>query len=63
MLAVGVFLPAEDPNKYRADMFKSFPQWAAAQHDSWTSIAETFYLGPYNYVGIEKLAKAIAAVG
>ncbi len=63
VLAVGVFLPAEDPNKYRADMFKSFPQWAAAQHDSWTSIAETFYLGPYNYVGIEKLAKAIAAVG
>lgn len=62
VLAVGVFLPDEKAELYRDDIFKLFPQWAAAQNDSWISIAETFYLGPYNYVGIEKLAEAIAAI-
>jgi iron complex transport system substrate-binding protein len=62
VLAVGVFLPGEDAELYKADIFGNFPQWSAAQNDAWISIAETFYLGPYNYVGIEKLAEAIAAV-
>lgn len=62
VLAVGVFLPDENAELYRDDIFKLFPQWAAAQNDSWISIADTFYLGPYNYVGIEKLAEAIAAI-
>jgi iron complex transport system substrate-binding protein len=62
VLAVGVFLPGEDAELYKADIFSNFPQWSAAQNDAWISIAETFYLGPYNYVGIKQLAEAIAAV-
>jgi iron complex transport system substrate-binding protein len=62
VLAVGVFMPDENAELYAGDIFGTFPQWTAAQNDAWVSIAETFYLGPYNYVGIEKLAEAIAAV-
>lgn len=63
VLAVGVFLPGEDAELYAQDIFAQFPQWEAAKNNAWISIAESFYLGPYNSVGIQKLADAIAAIG
>ncbi|MCB1002348.1 MAG: ABC transporter substrate-binding protein [Acidimicrobiales bacterium] len=63
VLAVGVFLPGEDAELYAKDIFAQFPQWEAAKNNAWISIAESFYLGPYNSVGIQKLADAIAALG
>ena len=59
----GVFLPGEDAELYAQDIFAQFPQWDAAKNNAWISIAESFYLGPYNPVGIQKLADAIAALG
>ncbi len=59
VLVVGVFLPGEDPAAYAADILSQYPQWDAAVNDNWISIAESFYLGPYNYVGVEKLAAAV----
>ncbi len=63
VLAVGVFLPGEDAEQYAKDIFAQFPQWDAAKNNAWISIADSFYLGPYNSVGIQKLADAIAALG
>jgi iron complex transport system substrate-binding protein len=63
VLVVGVFLPGEDADVYAADIFAQYPQWDAAKNNAYISIAESFYLGPYNSIGIRKLADAISAVG
>ena len=62
MLLVGVFLPEEDADLYAQDIFAQYPQWDAAKNNAYASIAESFYLGPYNAVGIQKLNDAITAV-
>lgn len=63
LLVVGLFLPGEDADAYAEQIFAAYPQWDAAQANAYTSIAESFYLGPHNAVGIEKIAEAIAALG
>ena len=62
VLLVGVFLPDEDADLYAKDIFAQYPQWDAAKNNAYASIAESFYLGPYNAVGIQKLNDAITAV-
>ncbi len=62
VLLVGVFLPEEDADLYAQDIFAQYPQWDAAKNNAYASIAESFYLGPYNAVGIQKLNDAITAV-
>ncbi len=63
LLVVGLFMPGEDPDEYAAQIFAEFPQWDAAVNNAYTSVAETVYLGPYNAVGIQKIADALAAIG
>ncbi len=63
VLVVGLFMPGENADDYAAQIFAQYPQWDAAKNNRYTSIAETFYLGPYNAVGIQKIADAITAVG
>ena len=63
VLIVGIFMPGENVDEYAAQIFAQYPQWDAAKNNRYASIAETFYLGPYNAVGIQKIAEAIAAVG
>jgi iron complex transport system substrate-binding protein len=62
VLLVGVFMPEEDADLYAQDIFAQYPQWDAAKNNAYASIAESFYLGPYNAVGIQKLNDAITAV-
>ena len=63
VLVVGLFMPGENVDDYAKQIFAAYPQWDAAKNNRYTSIAESFYLGPYNAVGIQKIADAIAAVG
>ncbi len=63
VLVVGLFMPGENADDYAAQIFAQYPQWSAAQNNAYTSVAESFYLGPYNSVGIKKIADAIAALG
>ena len=62
VLLVGVFQPGEDADLYAKDIFAKYPQWNAAKNNAYASIAESFYLGPYNAVGIQKLNDAINTV-
>lgn len=61
VLIVGLFMPGENADDYAAQLFAQYPQWNAAKNNAYSSIAESFYLGPYNAVGIKKIADAIAA--
>ena len=62
VLVIGLFMPGERADDYAAQIFAQYPQWSAAQNNAYTSVAESVYLGPYNAVGIEKIADAIAAL-
>lgn len=62
VLVVGLFMPGENADDYAAQIFAQYPQWSAAKNNRYISIAESFYLGPYNAVAIEKIAAAIAQV-
>ena len=63
VLVVGLFAPGENADDYAKAIFAQYPQWNAAKTNTYISIAETIYLGPYNAEGIEKIAAAVAKVG
>ncbi|MEZ5236163.1 MAG: ABC transporter substrate-binding protein [Acidimicrobiales bacterium] len=63
VLVIGLFMPGEDAATYAEQLFAQFPQWDAAKNQRYASIAESFYLGPYNAVGIEKIAAVVAEAG
>lgn len=63
VLVIGLFMEGEDPAAYAEQIFAQFPEWSASKSKTFTSLAETFYLGPFNAVAIEKIADAIATLG
>ena len=63
VLVIGVYLPDDDPDAYAEALFAQYPQWTASQNKAYTVVAESVYLGPFNDVGIQKIADAIAAGG
>lgn len=63
VLVIGLFLPDEDADRYAEQIFAAYPQWDAAKGGVSTSVSDSFYLGPYNDVAIQRIADAIAAAG
>ena len=63
VLMVGLFFPGESAEDYAAAIFAQYPQWDAAKNNAFVAVSDSFYLGPYNAVGIQKIADAIAALG
>ncbi len=63
VLVIGLFMADEDAEAYAEQIFAQYPQWNAAQTNTWTTVAESFYLGPFNAVAIEKIGDAIAGLG
>ena len=63
VLMVGLFFPGESAEDYAAAIFAQYPQWDAAKNNAFVAVSDSFYLGPYNAVGIKKIADAIAALG
>jgi iron complex transport system substrate-binding protein len=63
VLMVGLFFAGENAADYAAAIFAQYPQWDAAKNNAFVAVSDSFYLGPYNAVGIQKIADAIAALG
>jgi iron complex transport system substrate-binding protein len=63
VLVIGLFLPDENADVYAEELFKQYPEWSASKTGTYTSVADSFYLGPLNAVAIEKIGKAIASLG
>ena len=63
VLMVGLFFAGESAEDYAAAIFAQYPQWDAAKNNAFVAVSDSFYLGPYNAVGIQKIADAIAGLG
>ena len=63
VLVIGLFMEGEDAAAYAAQIFAMYPQWDAAKTNTFTSVADSPYLGPYNAIAIQKIADAIATIG
>lgn len=61
VLVIGVYLPDDDPAKFADALFAQYPQWTASKNKAYTVVSDSVYLGPFNDVGIQKIADAIAA--
>ncbi|WP_394617208.1 ABC transporter substrate-binding protein [Lentzea sp. JNUCC 0626] len=58
VLVIGLFQENENADKLAADLFAKFPQWEASKTRTYTSVSDSFYLGPLNTVAVEKIADA-----
>lgn len=58
VLVIGLFTPGDKPEEEAAKLFEQFPQWNAAKNKTYTTVADSAYLGPLNAVAVEKIAKA-----
>ena len=62
VLVIGLFQANEKADVYAKDLFSKYPDWAASKTKSYTTVSDSFYLGPLNAIAIEKIASAIALV-
>lgn len=56
VLVIGLYQPGEDADLLAKDLFEKFPEWDAAKDDRYTSVSDSFYLGPLNDLAIERIA-------
>lgn len=58
VLVIGLFQQNENAEQLAAGLFAKFPQWEASKTRTYTSVSDSFYLGPLNAVAVEKIADA-----
>ena len=63
VLVVGLYQPGDDAKKYAEKLFAQFPQWPASKTKTYTSVSDSFYLGPLNAVAIKRISDAVHAAG
>ncbi|MDG4827456.1 ABC transporter substrate-binding protein [Asanoa sp. WMMD1127] len=63
VLVIGLYQPDDDAKKYAEQLFTQFPQWPAAKTKTYTSVSDSFYLGPLNAVAVKRISDAVHAAG
>lgn len=63
VLVVGLYQPQDDAAKYAEKLFAQFPQWPASRTKTYTSVSDSFYLGPLNAVAVKRISDAVHAAG
>ncbi|KOV87973.1 ABC transporter substrate-binding protein [Nocardia sp. NRRL S-836] len=58
LLVVGLYQETENADVLARDLFTKFPQWAASKNRRYTSVSDSFYLGPLNALAVKKIADA-----
>ncbi|MFJ8790565.1 ABC transporter substrate-binding protein [Streptomyces sp. NPDC102462] len=48
-----------DPAAYAKKLLKEFPQWPAAENNTYVTLSDSMYLGPSNDLAVEKVAKML----
>ncbi|MYW45929.1 ABC transporter substrate-binding protein [Streptomyces sp. SID161] len=48
-----------DPAAYAEKLLKEFPQWPAAEKNTYVVLSDSMYLGPSNDLAVEKIAKTL----
>jgi iron complex transport system substrate-binding protein len=57
VLAVGQFLPDEDPDAEARRLFEQFPEWDASRTGTYVVVSDGAEVGPANAWAIEKIAR------
>ncbi|WFE30925.1 ABC transporter substrate-binding protein [Micromonospora sp. WMMD975] len=63
VLVIGLYQPSDDAKTYAEQLFKQFPQWPASKTKTYTSVSDSFYLGPLNAVAVKRISDAVQATG
>lgn len=58
LLVVGLFQETEKADVLAQELFAKFPQWEASKNKAFTSVSDSFYLGPLNELAVRKIADA-----
>ncbi|MFD4636042.1 ABC transporter substrate-binding protein [Lentzea sp. NPDC058436] len=58
LLVVGLFQESEKADALAQELFAKFPQWEASKNKKYTSVSDSFYLGPLNALAVKKIADA-----
>lgn len=58
VLVIGLFEADEDPDAYAQDLFERFPAWNASRTGTYTTVSDSFYLGPLNHLAVARIADA-----
>ncbi|MFF0223367.1 ABC transporter substrate-binding protein [Streptomyces sp. NPDC004629] len=48
-----------DPAAYAKKLLKEFPQWPAAENNTYVTLSDSMYLGPSNDVAVDRVAKLL----
>ncbi|MEV5350449.1 ABC transporter substrate-binding protein [Streptomyces achromogenes] len=48
-----------DPAAYAKKLLKEFPQWPAAENNTYVTLSDSMYLGPSNDLAVERVAKML----
>ncbi|GAA3212024.1 ABC transporter substrate-binding protein [Dactylosporangium siamense] len=63
VLVIGLYQPDDDAKKFAEQLFAKFPQWPASKTKTYTSVSDSFYLGPLNAVAVKRISDAVHAAG
>jgi iron complex transport system substrate-binding protein len=63
VLVIGLYAEGEDPKALAEKLFQQFPQWPASKTRTYTSVSDSFYLGPLNAVAVKRISDAVRAAG
>ncbi len=58
VLVIGLFRPGEKPEAMAQELFAKFPYWQASKTKKFTTVSDSFYLGPINAIAVRKIADA-----
>ncbi|CAL9367444.1 hypothetical protein SUDANB171_00792 [Streptomyces sp. enrichment culture] len=58
VLVIGLFEADEDGDAYARDLFERFPAWDASRTGTYTTVSDSFYLGPLNALAVARIADA-----
>ncbi|MGW8848389.1 ABC transporter substrate-binding protein [Streptomyces xiamenensis] len=58
VLVIGLFEEDEDGERYARDLFERFPSWNASRTGTYTTVSDSFYLGPLNALAVARIADA-----
>ncbi|MFE0591928.1 ABC transporter substrate-binding protein [Micromonospora echinospora] len=61
LLVVGRYQQDEDAKAMAEKLFNQFPQWPASKRKTYTSVSDSFYLGPLNTIAVKRISDAVRA--
>ncbi|MEU4567084.1 hypothetical protein [Micromonospora sp. NPDC023956] len=59
--AIGRYQQDEDVRARAEKLFNQFPPWPASKRRTYTSVSDSFYLGPLDTIAVKRISDAVRA--